>query len=187
MGFHYIAQLSVIIKKYHSVYKQKRNEFLFAREMHSSLLNEFWLVFCLFCTVYLEGLVVYCENWVLFVISHQKTFWVFWFTQTSFYVHQKTQKVFWFEMPNSHCFAMKLNSHSALLNLLDSQCKTRENHSKLIAHRAVHFSLSRKRVPFFIFSRKSIITLVAWTTAKKEAWPNDMIAPFLGIWNHLSW
>ena len=41
MGFHYIAQLSVIIKKYHSVYKQKRNEFPFAREMHSSLLNEF--------------------------------------------------------------------------------------------------------------------------------------------------
>ena len=77
MGFHYIAQLSVIIKKYHSVYKQKRNEFPFAREMHSSLLNEFWLVFCLFCTVYLEGLVVYCENWVLFVISHKKTFWVF--------------------------------------------------------------------------------------------------------------
>ena len=151
MGFHYIAQLSVIIKKYHSVYKQKRNEFPFAREMHSSLLNEFWLVFCLFCTVYLEGLVVYCENWVLFVISHQKTFWVFWFTQTSFYVHQKTQKVFWFEMPNSHCCAMKLNFHSALLNLLDSQCKTAENQSKLIAHRALHFSLSWQHVPFSFF------------------------------------
>ena len=67
---------------------------------------------------------------------------------------RKTQKVFWFEMPNSHCFAMKLNSHSALLNLLDSQCKTRENHSKLIAHRAVHFSLSCKRVPFLFFHGK---------------------------------
>ena len=122
--------------------------------MHSCVFNEFGLVFCLFCTVYLEGLVVYCENWVLFVISHQKTFWVFWFTQTSFYVHQKTQKVFWFEMPNSHCCAMKLNSHSALLNLLDSQCKTAENQSKLIAQRAVHFSRSWQHVPFWFFHGK---------------------------------
>ena len=154
MGFHYWTQLAQNIKKNHSVYKQKRNESPFVREMHSSVFNEFWLVFCLFCTVYLEGLVVYCENWVLFVISHQKTFWVFWFTQTSFYVHQKTQKVFWFEMPNSHCCAMKLNSHSALLNLLDSQCKTAENQSKLIAQRAVHFSRSWQHVPFWFFHGK---------------------------------
>ena len=77
MGFHYWTQLAQNIKKNHSVYKQKLNEFPFVREMQSSVFNEFWLVFCLFCTVYLEGLVVYCENWVLFVISHQKTFWGF--------------------------------------------------------------------------------------------------------------
>ena len=51
---------------------------------------------------------------------------------------RKTQKVFLFEMTNSHCFAMKLNSHSALLNLLDSQCKTTENQPKL----AVYFSFA---------------------------------------------
>ena len=64
---------------------------------------------------------------------------------------RKPQKVFWFEMPNSHCCAMKLNSHSALLNLLDSQCKTAENQSKLIAHTAVHFSRSFQHVPFLFF------------------------------------
>ena len=64
---------------------------------------------------------------------------------------RKPQKVFWFEMPNSHCCAMKLNSHSALLNLLDSQCKTAEKQSKLIAHRALHFSLSWQHVPFSFF------------------------------------
>ena len=64
---------------------------------------------------------------------------------------RKPQKVFWFEMPNSHCCAMKLNSHSALLNLLDSQCKTSENQSKLIAHTAVHFSRSFQHVPFLFF------------------------------------
>ena len=168
MGFHYWTQLAQNIKKNHSVYKQKLNEFPFVREMHSSLLNEFWLVFCLFCTVYLEGLVVYCENWVLFVISHQKTFWVFWFTQTSFYVHQKTQKVFWFEMPNSHCCAMKLNSHSALLNLLDSQCKTAENQSKLIAQRAVHFSRSWQHVPFWFFHGKD--TFLCNIERRTEIW-----------------
>ena len=53
---------SVHWKKHHSVYKQKMNEFLFAKEMHGSVLNEFWQVFCLICTVYLEGWAVYCEN-----------------------------------------------------------------------------------------------------------------------------
>ena len=53
---------SVHWKKHHSVYKQKMNEFLFAKEMHGSVLNEFWRVFCLICTVYLEGWAVYCEN-----------------------------------------------------------------------------------------------------------------------------
>ena len=67
---------------------------------------------------------------------------------------RKPQKVFWFEMPNSHCCAMKLNSHSALLNLLDSQCKTAENQSKLIAQRAVHFSRSWQHVPFWFFHGK---------------------------------
>ena len=96
----------------------------------------------------------------LFGFSYQTTFWVFWFTQTSFYVHQKTQKVFWFEMPNSHCCAMKLNSHSALLNLLDSQCKTAENQSKLIAQRAVHFSRSWQHVPFWFFHGKDTLKMV---------------------------
>ena len=157
MGFHYIAQLSVIIKKYHSVYKQKRNEFPFAREMHSSLLNEFLLVFCLFCTVYLEGLVVYCENWVLFVISHQKTFWVFWFTQTSFYVHQKTSKG----------FLIRDAKQSLLRNETQfSQCTTKpsrftvQNKRKPLkthcAQSCAFLSLMQTR-SFFIFSRKSII------------------------------
>ena len=157
MGFHYIAQLSVIIKKYHSVYKQKRNEFPFAREMHSSSLNEFWLVFCLFCTVYLEGLVVYCENWVLFVISHQKTFWVFWFTQTSFYVHQKTSKG----------FLIRDAKQSLLRNETQfSQCTTKpsrftvQNSRKPVkthcTQSSAFLSLMTTR-SVFIFSRKSII------------------------------
>ena len=41
MGFHYWTQLDAHIKKYHSVYKQKRNEFPFEREMQSSVFNEF--------------------------------------------------------------------------------------------------------------------------------------------------
>ena len=94
MGFHYWTQLDAHIKKNHSVYKQKLNEFPFVREMPSSVFNEFLLFFCLFCTVYLEGLVVYCENWVLFVISHKKPFEFFWFTQTTFFVHQKNSKGF---------------------------------------------------------------------------------------------
>ena len=41
MGFHYWTQLDAHIKKYHSVYKQKPNEFPFEREMQSSVFNEF--------------------------------------------------------------------------------------------------------------------------------------------------
>ena len=158
MGFHYIAQLSVIIKKYHSVYKQQRNEFPFAREMHSCVFNEFWLVFCLFCTVYLEGLVVYCENWVLFVISHQKTFW-------GFLVHSN----FVLRSPeNSKGFLIRDAKQSLLRNETQfSQCTTKpsrftvQNKRKPLkthcAQSCAFLSLMQTR-SFFIFSRKSIIS-----------------------------
>ena len=158
MGFHYWTQLAQNIKKNHSVYKQKLNEFPFVREMPSSVFNEFLLFFCLFCTVYLEGLVVYCENWVLFGISNQKTFWVFWFTQTSFYVHQK----------NSKGFLIRDAKQSLLRNETQfSQCTAKpsrftvQNKRKPLkthcAQSCAFLSLMQTR-SFFIFSRKSIIS-----------------------------
>ena len=99
---------------------------------------------------------------------------------------RKPQKVFWFEMPNSHCCAMKLNSHSALLNLLDSQCKTAENQSKLIAHIAVHFSLSCQHVPFLFFHGKvsfcvkSPICGTLWRVSNNTySWFCSMFSAFL--------
>ena len=114
----------------------------------------------------------------LFGFSHQTTFWVFWFTQTnlivffirrppslrslkaaswkkqsdSFFVHQKTQKVVWFENPNSHCSARKWSIFTVHCSTFQVHSANKaENPSKLIAHRAVHFSRSCQLVPFLFF------------------------------------
>ena len=145
MGFHYWTQLAQNIKKNHSVYKQKLNEFPFVREMPSSVFNEFLLFFCLFCTVYLEGLVVYCENWVLFVISHQKTFW-------GFLVHSN----FVLRSPeNSKGFLIRDAKQSLLRNETQfSQCTTKPS----------RFTVQNSRKPVKTHCAKSCAFLSLMTT-----------------------
>ena len=193
MGFHYIAQLSVFIKKHHSVHKQKRNEFLFAKEMHGSVLNEFWQVFCLICTVYLEGWAVYCENgpfpcfpmtvWIL--LSDNLLSFLVHSNESDCFFHsaaavatllegrlmKKTIRFVFRSPENSKgCLIREskqsllskemVHFHSALLNLPGSQCKAAENPSKLIAHRAVHFSRSCQLVPFSFFNGNILFLFV---------------------------
>ena len=82
------------------------------------------------------------KQW-LFGISNQKTFWVFLVNvKRSLSEPEKLKRFF-----DERC-QTELNSHSKLLNLLDEQWKTTENQSKLIKHRAVHFSHEWKRVHF---------------------------------------
>ena len=132
---HCRIQLRGQIKKLYPLYKSTTE--LFSSLRNNTQLSFGW--FSAFFALFIQKVQQFTVR-IEFCLSSliKKPFEFFWFTQTTFFVHQKNSKGFLFEMTNSHCFAMKLNSHSALLNLLDSQCKTTENQPKL----AVYFSFA---------------------------------------------